>query len=327
MGYLRLPKLLFRIATGSAKKLDLRVTKMCNLRCKNCSIWKENLGNYGYSSELDCDKFDEFFRRHNYWSWISFTGGEPFTRKDLVKIVEIAVRRCSGLHTISIPTNGLLTEKIVKDVLALTRLGIPSIYISVSLDGPRKIHNDLRENDRVFDNAVSTFQKLRSLRSPGLKVHFEFLISKRNQGLLRKTISDLGLSPNDFVLTIAQNGFFYDNLSLEVKPEEEALKREIRWFMSGLKLTSPHNYAQLMFLSYVCKDIPLPCAAGRNSFFMDEQGSVYPCILVPKKIGDWHSETFDSFSKESCCPCRTPCQAYFPLLLEFPLPILRTVFS
>ena len=271
--------------------------------------------------------YELFFENFSLWNWISFTGGEPFLRKDLVDIVSAAYERCDGLHTVSIPTNGFLTDKIVHDVQEILSMKIPSFYTSVSLDGLREIHDANRGIDGSFEHAISTFNSLRKLGNKRFKVHFEYLISKYNQGKLSEVISALNLSPNDFIITIAQKSFFYDNMSLDIEPDRDILLQDIDWFISNLKIHSIHDFAQWTFLKHVSELNPIPCIAGKNSFYVDPYGRILPCLLKPSKLGTVKDKSLAPFVANPRCRCFTPCESYFALLAYFPKSMLETIKS
>ena len=98
-----------KILTNDVIKLNISVTDRCNMRCRTCRIWKKNKIN---SSEMNLKDFENIFKKFNKTCWLSLTGGEPFLRKDLYEIVDISLKECKNLHTISIPTNGFLTFTI-----------------------------------------------------------------------------------------------------------------------------------------------------------------------------------------------------------------------
>jgi len=263
---------------------------------------------------LKLKDYELFFDNFNIWNWISFTGGEPFLRKDLVDIVFAAYERCKSLHSVSIPTNGYLTEKIVHDVSEILSFKIPSFYISISLDGLPEVHDVNRGVDRSFDHAMSTFNCLRKLRSGGFKVHFEYLVSKYNQGRLSELINTLNLTPNDFILTIAQKSFFYDNMFLDIEPNRNILLQDINWFTSYLKIRSIHDLAQWIFLKHVSKLDPIPCVGGKHSFYIDPYGRIFPCILKQTQLGTIKDKSLKLFEANPECRCFTPCEGYFAIL-------------
>jgi sulfatase maturation enzyme AslB (radical SAM superfamily) len=91
------------------------------------------------------------------------TGGEPTLRQDLAEIIDIFIK--TPAQTITMPTNGMLPEKINALVLEiLNRHPENRILIGISLDGPREIHDKLRGPRGSFDNALKTLSLLGNLR-------------------------------------------------------------------------------------------------------------------------------------------------------------------
>lgn len=308
-------------------KLNLAVTNKCNMKCKTCNIWRVYQSQPELAKkELKLADYEDFFKVHNHWNWVSFTGGEPFLREDLANIVSIALESCDGLHTISIPTNGYLTETVISQVLKiLSNAKLSSLFISISLDGLKTIHDSLRGVNGSFKHAIDTFNKLCYIKDNRLKVHLEYVISKYNQGELPKVIKGLSLTANDFILTVAQNAFFYHNECQDVKPAEDALKSDVEWFLYHFKVRSPDELVQWMFLRHVITGSRIPCFAGRNSFYVDPYGTVFPCVFVPKVLGSIKDGVKDHFNPNPECQCYTPCESYFALLLNFPTSFLTLI--
>lgn len=309
----------------TAKKINIAVTNKCNLRCKTCYVWKMYQDHPELASkELTIYDYENFFERLNFWSWISFTGGEPFLRNDLADLALVAIEKCRGLHTVSIPTNGFLTDTIVEQVEKILReSNIPSLYVNVSLDGLQELHDFSRGVNGSFEHALNTYKSLKEIDDHRLKMHFEYAISKLNQGKLAEVVKVLNLDPSDFVLTIAQNSFFYGNEATDVKPKAELLKKDIKWFLRHLKPHTIHDLAQSIFLKHVIEGKTILCIAGRNSFYMDAYGRIFPCLLVERQIGSVKKGIGVPFAKESECRCYTPCESYFALLLDWPREFVR----
>src|SRR3972149_1169181 len=86
------------------------LTYRCNSRCKTCNIYSRN------SDELSVEEYERaFLSIGKSPHWITFSGGEPFLRRDIADICIKAYELCSP-RIINIPTNGILSDKIVKDV-------------------------------------------------------------------------------------------------------------------------------------------------------------------------------------------------------------------
>src|SRR3989344_819054 len=91
------------------------ITFKCNSKCKHCFNWKFL---NRQQQELDLKEIDDIARKLPSFSWLMFSGGEPFLRDDIDKIVEIFYQHNDIKH-ITIPTNGLLTEKIREKVSSI----------------------------------------------------------------------------------------------------------------------------------------------------------------------------------------------------------------
>lgn len=82
---------------------------------------------------------------------ICITGGEPLVRKDLELAGKEIIRHG---YNWGIVTNGLMMTK--ERFASLIRSGMGSM--SVSLDGLKNEHNDLRQNNKSFDTAEKTIK-------------------------------------------------------------------------------------------------------------------------------------------------------------------------
>jgi len=69
--------------------------------------------------------------------WVTFTGGEPFMRKDILDIAKFA--KDSGMEVSFISNGALINADIARRIV---ELGVDSICFS--LDGCRDVHNNVR---------------------------------------------------------------------------------------------------------------------------------------------------------------------------------------
>ena len=306
------------VVLKNSKKLNLSVTSKCNMKCKSCNIWKIYKKHPELiKKELGLSDYKIFFKKFNYWNWISFTGGEPFLRKNLADIVTSAVQNCKNLHTISIPTNGYSTNKIVNDIKKILATNIPSFYVTVSLDGSKEVHDKIRGKDSSFEHAIKTFKILKKIKDRRFKIHFEYTISKYNQGNLSNFINESNFCVNDFFITIAQKSYFYKNLNIDCIPDKVILKEDIKFFLSEYKINVLHDLGQWIFLQYVLNDKKIPCVANKNTFYMDPYGKIFPCTLIQKQTGAVDNGIAEMFKKDIECSCYTPCESYFSLMLNY----------
>jgi len=180
--------------------LYLLLTDMCNLRCRYCYIEGAMPKNHIFSTmsketaikainlfaKLISNNPKDRIIRHPI---IIFYGGEPLLNKEvfLAALDEIdRLKKNSQLPSdliISLVTNATLVDEEI--VNAIVEKGVS---VSVSLDGPKDIH----DVNRIFINGKGTFQKviknLQWLQKAGAKVSVSCTISQTNLDKLEEVL-------------------------------------------------------------------------------------------------------------------------------------------
>lgn len=154
------------------------VTMGCNMRCGHCgsSCAGALEGELTTKEALNlCDQIARLGLK-----WVTLSGGEPLTRPDITKLV----KRLSGQGvSVNIITNGWLLDKAMAE--ALKNSGIATVAISI--DGTRKIHDDIRKKD-AFAHAEQSFQNLKEL---GIRTGAVTTITNRNIHILGELKEEL----------------------------------------------------------------------------------------------------------------------------------------
>lgn len=326
-------------------RLTFAVTNRCQGRCVMCNIWRKPP-----QDELTLGEIDALFSKADHFSWINLTGGELFQRPDVRDILLAIVNNSRRLYLLNFPTNGYQTADIVaavETILHNTRL--PRLIVSVSLDGPRDLHDRIRGFDGCWENAVKTFSALRDRRSRRFSVYLGHTVQAANLGrfddTLRAVDHALGnVSVNDFHLNLAHaSALYYDNKDTDALPDPERAAAEIE----RIRKQQTHNFLDpVAFIEHRyqrhVRDYlssgrgPYVCQAGGASCFIDTTGVVYPCTVFDAPIGAlrdfgmdlrrlWGSvtrtDTREFIMSGQCPGCWTPCEAYQTLLAN----LLRTV--
>ncbi|MBU0614759.1 MAG: radical SAM protein, partial [Nanoarchaeota archaeon] len=159
MNYLSMIKYMFNKKTKGPIQLIHFVTSRCNARCEHCFYWK----NLNQNNDLTLDEIKKITKTLPDLRFLLISGGEPFLRKDLTGIIS---SYCDNTKTqeVSIPTNGLLKEKIVSDCKTiLNKYPKVILNIVISLDGPKESHNKIRGVD-CYDKAIETFNEIKKLK-------------------------------------------------------------------------------------------------------------------------------------------------------------------
>ena len=315
-------------------KLTFVVTYWCNYRCQTCNIWQMRP-----RDELSLDEIGRFFERSSEFSWIDFTGGEPFLRRDFVEIVLMALRRCPNLALVHFPTNGYLTDQVVAGVERILSQGPPRLMVTVSTDGDEAVNDRVRGVRGGWRRQMETFRRLRQL--PGVEVVLGMTVSDLNVGEFDRTLEAArklcpDLTPRDFHLNIAhRSAHYYGNAEADYLNHKNEMIEELRRFRRAQSWSpGPVGFLERRYLrhaeSYLKTGLtPMRCHALKSSCFIDSWGNVYPCGMYDRKLGSlrdfdydlgelWASPETVRLQQEiwnyDCPQCWTPCEAYQSIL-------------
>jgi MoaA/NifB/PqqE/SkfB family radical SAM enzyme len=303
-----------------------------------CKIWEKPT-----EDELTCTEIADIFKHAPRFSWINLSGGEIFMRRDIHDIILSVIRESPHLYLLNFPTNGLRTRDIIETVdviLATTRL--PRLVVTVSLDGPRAVHEQIRGVPGMFDSALATFRALRDRRSRRFSVFFGYTLQVANLASFDDTLRDVqaalgNCSVDDFHMNVAHvSGHYYGNTRFEGIPDGRAAG-EVMQRITRARTAHPlhpvavleRRYQGLAATYLTTGRIPLVCQAASASCFIDPAGTVYPCIGLAAPIGALRQNGYDLYrlwrsesrlrirhaAKTGACDgCWTPCEAYQTLL-------------
>ena len=159
-------KLPLRASDGHAFRpmtLFVELTYRCNFRCAMCQFYdllddprlKEKQG-----EELTTDEIKNVIDQILPFGLISFTGGEPLLRKDMMELMRHSSRR----HKVYMVTNGiLLNENISRELVELGcngMFGRGIVALGLSVEGIGKTHDDTVKVPGSFDKVMSNLRQL-----------------------------------------------------------------------------------------------------------------------------------------------------------------------
>lgn len=145
--------------------ISLTITNACNLRCKMCGQWSEE----GYMHDrkqtleqemdlVDWKRIVDELAAHDISS-VLLRGGETFLFPEIIKLLEYI--NSKGI-SISIDTNGTLLKKYAEDIV---RIG--DIHLTISVDGPPEVHDQVRGVEGCFDRIKEGVERLNELEESG----------------------------------------------------------------------------------------------------------------------------------------------------------------
>lgn len=303
---------------------EIAVTYRCNLHCEFCYV-----GEHGHNELNTSDMKRVLFRIYHEAKVpsVSFTGGEPLLRSDIVELVSYASD--IGLWTNLITNATLLNKELVR---ALKESHLSSAQVSI--EGPyAKLHDRITGMPGAFE---ATVEGIELFQKAGVPVHTNTTISRSNID-----------QAHEIVLLAKKMDLSRLSMNLLI-PCGSALYRKDIWVHYSeigeriLQLKHQAEDLGLKFLWYsplpMCKFNPIAyglgnksCAAITGLLSVDPMGNIIPCSSWRKPVGSlleqrfldiWRSKDLDFYKNvqyvpDECrrCPeldiCKGACPLYW----------------
>ncbi|HAH87335.1 MAG TPA: hypothetical protein DCL60_08185 [Armatimonadetes bacterium] len=298
MGNLRQAVNLGAFAAGRVRpfagpaKVTWEVTYRCNMRCNHCHLWQTK-----EHDELTTDEAKRFIldAKASGALHISFSGGEPFLRHDIMEL--IAYSRDCGLST-AVNTNGsLITTE--ERVAAVCNSGLGTAFIS--LDGAdAATHNAVRGNDRAFDLALKAIDMLVSARK-----------GKNPRVFINTTITRGNIDSLEEILSLAK-AHGVDGMTMSILQDIGKYSPDAGAGFAGMKIDQLSNRLRALadssdgLIPHTCEYLDnfrvyvespndlyrYRCVAGYATALIHPNGDVYPCPVAFECMGSLREKSF-----------------------------------
>lgn len=333
--------------------LTFSVTAACQSRCKTCNIghlWLENP--VRSEKDLTLAEIEKIFASMQPVYFFNISGGEPFLRKDLPEIVELACRYLKPriIHT---PTNALLPQRIAADtrkILDIIKKYDPTVPFTVkpSIDGLGPVHDEIRGVEGNFENLIKTVGLLKELEQEYDNFHLELgtVISKFNidkLGEIEDFVHALGVE--SYRNEVAEQRAEFFNIGDPITPTAAQYKSLMKEFTrkitanirSKRSLARTTEALRLVYYEIAGRILEekrqvIPCYAGISNVHLNYDGGIWPCCVLgyDKEFGNlrdfqydfqrvWYSaeaEEIRRFIKKGGCACPLANQAYSNILIH-----------
>lgn len=246
----------------------ISLTNRCNLNCRMCDIPQIKNDYQELTTERVLKLIDEADELNA--DYFSISGGEPFLREDIIDILERINK--SGLSAfISTNATGLRDEMIEK-------LGeINPHRINVSLEGPKKIHNNLRGGYK------EVIKNMRKMKKEGINLAVSTVISSLNYEYINwvfefcKTnkIDTFILQPFDPIF-LNEEGDVYIPQGKEIDELEIELKK-LKNSQSNVNIENLNIEKILTYFKDGCNIEVESCQMPSKSCVIDTDGQFYGC--------------------------------------------------
>jgi MoaA/NifB/PqqE/SkfB family radical SAM enzyme len=317
-------------------KVTFVATYHCNFRCEMCNIWQKKSVNEMTPAEVSL-----FFEKWPQFKWVHLTGGELFMRRDLDELVAAIQKSCRSLYLLNFPTTGWFGDKTMSLVERTLARGVGRLMTTISIDGPKALHEEMRGLPGSWDKGIETFRRLRGIRRSNFQTVVGMTLMAKNAHLVEDTLAAIRQVIPDFRrselhLNVGhESGHYFDNVGYPVEQHHVAILRAIDdhrkkngSVLHPVKFLED-RYQALVSRYYETGKSPLPCTALSSSCFIDAYWNLYACSIWDAKVGNLRDSAFDlrgmwesdrrrelraDVMEERCSHCWTPCEAYPTIL-------------
>ena len=273
----RYPFCLFRIPENGGRVL-WEITNTCNYHCSYCIFSSETIK---YENELMTDEVKRTIKelKENNFTYIKFTGGEPFTRKDMTEILKYAKELGFDMD---ISTNAsLITEKIAKELKDINFL-----MVHVSLDGADKNSHEFVRGKDTFER---TLRGIKYLTQNDIYTRIGTVIYKQNEDRLEDIVKlAIELKANEIIFSFMEAvGRLEGDDTIISKKTIGAVSNEIDKLVLkyGKQIQVKYSFTE----NKVCKSEEC-CPAVKKFLYINNLGQVSPCTLVVANNTEYQSK-------------------------------------
>lgn len=168
------------------KSIYYYISSRCNLKCRHCWInpLQSSSSSLNHEDDLSLKQISDTIDQSKELGLklVKLTGGEPFLRSDILKVIELIDSKQMTLH---IETNGTLIDQEVIDLLKKVQKNNTGFFISISLDGSKEAHDDLRGVNGAYER---TLKVIGELLNNGIKPQLIMSLYKKNSDDLKEVI-------------------------------------------------------------------------------------------------------------------------------------------
>ena len=265
-------------------RLVLNVSNDCNLRCAYCYAGG---GAYGrrrglMSSDTALTAVDVFFAAFPRINRIQFFGGEPLLNLEGIEAVarDVEDRRTAGRlpepPRLGVVTNGTLEPHVLAGLCRRYGIGV-----TISVDGPRKIHDRLRgagtfDRVRTFADTLASERIEFGIEGTDTSLRFEAGLAltdllafyRREFGLAEVHVPWCSRPPGDSLAPLpgVLEAQYREAVACSLDPDEREHAASL-------------GFAKRLLDAVTKRKAEDYCPAGLATLAVDAEGDIYPCFM------------------------------------------------
>lgn len=278
------------------------VSYRCNSKCRTCDVWRKP------NDDMSLEEWDRVFANIGRGPlYFTFTGGEPFMRRDTVDMALSAYEHCRPA-VITIPTNGILTKQIIAQVDRLcANAPDTKIGLNLSLDDVGERHDEIRMVPGNWNKAMRTWEELKALQKEhkNLVLSTHTVISNYNIDRFFEIYAGLEfMKPDSYITEVAEERVELDTIGWEITPmaekyapvadflSQKARARKVSGFARITQAFRAEYYQLAKRVLYEHRQV-IPCYAGWASCQLAPNGDVWSCCIRAENVGNLREHNYN----------------------------------
>lgn len=287
---------------GSLRLAEFALTNVCVAKCTFCDIWKQKPKVFVNREKT----FEAINRLADFGvSHITFTGGEPLLHPNIIDFISLATKR--RIHSSVLDADPRLLMK--GDILRrLEDAG--SDLISISFDSGDPV---TMAKSRNIENIMDEMKRaLEMIKRTSLQTMASVLIWNDNYDKLDNVCDNAHNMGYDFISfnypTFSDSSVYVlggEGINFSRDKVVEALESAIELKKSG-KYNIINSVTSMRNIINYLKDpstVKFACFGGSRVMFVDWFFNVYPCMQLPKPIGNIFDLEVADLSLPPCNMC------------------------
>lgn len=276
--------------------MTIELTNNCPLNCRHCYLGtKKNL----YIDKSDLDRVLREVVDLGV-TFVQLTGGEVATYPYL----EYAINYLTSNYVqVNISTSGInCSDEMIETVKRINKTGG---FVRISLDGTKTGHNEIRQNDKSFDNAVTFLKKA---IDNGIHAQVATCVinqSKKELIELTELVKSLGVKRQIFELVYTQGNAKDNGIESGYNYKE---------FMDLLNELAKRFGDDNFEISTEDNEHNKNCGAGYKLYKISYNLEVTPCVTMEYSLGNLKNENLCDIIKRNYksfmnldVPCKNIC--------------------
>jgi len=314
------------------------VTERCNAKCPFCFV--DFRASSSCAEELSLQEIALITKNlPRTLMNVNITGGEPFVRNDITDIADLYLTNSSA-QSIFISTNGFFTSRIVQFCEALrNRHPEKTIFFSLSINQIGEKHDLLTSVNGMFENSIATFAAIKTFR-PFISPIVSITVSPQNWrdavDLYDLLIYEQQVDAIQIIMARSEGIYkvpldeldemtrVYEKLSAKITQDTarglllEYGRNSLRGRVLNIKNVLSRE--QIVAQARGTRRFRV-CQAGSQFGVISANGTVYPCEILDRPIGNLRNSDYDikklwqneharkirRWVKDSNCACTYEC--------------------